>query len=224
MALVQPDGTQVELEPTSLLVKAIKIYHYDDYAREIVGIFAVTEERRVIGFMKPQVAITLQRPVLFANAVQPGNDILEAVRRIQVAVLQFKFFGVQVLFLSRRQWGVLAQLKGGTVNPIARAKCCGQNKPDHERRAAADLKELRENIWSVRPKIGSKVLPHFGLRQFCEIVRELLFGVAPREIGARLGITELCEAIHYVGPGERFGKEQHVAMLLPDLGNDPFPE
>src|SRR5215467_8674005 len=108
MALVETDRAQVEAEPAPLLVKAVEIYHHDDYVSEIVASFAVTKECRVIGFMKPQVVIALQRRVLFANAVQPGDETFQAVWGIQTAVLQFIFLGVEVLFLSGRQWSILA--------------------------------------------------------------------------------------------------------------------
>src|ERR1700747_1049557 len=139
MEFAHPDRAQVEAQPASLLMKAVKIYPHDVYAREIVGSLAGTKECRIIGFMKPQAVIALQRRVLLANAVQPGNDILQAVRGFQVALFQFIFLGVQVFFPSGRQWSVLAELKGGTINSVRRTKCCGQNKADHERSAAADL-------------------------------------------------------------------------------------
>lgn len=44
MTRVQTHRAQIDAEPAGLNVKAVKIHHDDDYAREIIACLAVTKE------------------------------------------------------------------------------------------------------------------------------------------------------------------------------------
>src|SRR5262245_14588733 len=88
----------------------------------------------------------------------------------------------------------------------------------------ADLEKLRENVGRIRPKVWAEVLMHLGLREFVEVIGDLPFCVAPREIGVRLGKAELSQTIHEIGSCECFGKKEHIGMLGPNFANYPFPK
>ena len=62
------------------------------------------------------------------------------------------------------------------------------------------------------------------LAQFGEVLRQLVLGVAPGEVGVRLGEADLGQAVHHLGPGERLGQEDRVRMVAQDVGDDPLPE
>jgi len=76
MTRVQSDGAEIEIDPARLHVETIKVHHDDDHAGEIIGGLAVTNQCWIVRSMKPQVVIALERPVLFADPVQPGNETL----------------------------------------------------------------------------------------------------------------------------------------------------
>ena len=105
---VQPKGTEIEINPSRLHVEAVKVNDDDDYVGKIVGRLAVTDQLRIIRFMKTEVAITLQRRILFADLVDPRNKISQAAGRMQIAVFEFIFLGIQVLFAARLKRSVFA--------------------------------------------------------------------------------------------------------------------
>jgi hypothetical protein len=59
MARIKSNRAQIDAEPARLDVKTIKIHNNDDYAGEIIACLAVTKNRRIISFVKPEVAIAL---------------------------------------------------------------------------------------------------------------------------------------------------------------------
>src|SRR6202034_81164 len=109
-------------------------------------------------------------------------------------------------------------------NPIACPQGSRQNQSDHERRTTADLQKLRKNVRRVRPEVRAVVFPYLGLRKLGEIVRYLLFCVAPGEIGVGLREAKLGQPVHYMRSGKGFRQEKHVAMLPLDLADYPLPE
>jgi len=58
--------------------------------------------------MKAEAAITLQRRIFFANLIDSGDEIPQASRRLQIAVFEFIFFGIQVLLAARLKRRVFA--------------------------------------------------------------------------------------------------------------------
>src|SRR5262249_4229028 len=100
-------------------------------------------------------------------------------------------FGIQILFFTWCERNVLTQFKGRTIDSVVSTQGCRQNEANHKRWAPADLEKLGEDVGSIRPKVWTKVFTRWGLREFVEIIRELLFGVAPCEIGVRLRKAEL---------------------------------
>src|SRR4029077_11984549 len=105
---------------------------------------------------------------------------------MEIAVLQFIFLGIQVLFASGLEGNVFTEFESRAIESIARTKGSRQNEPDHERGPSTDLKKLWKDVRCVRPKVRPQVLSHLGLRKFCEVACEFMFRIAPREIGVRL--------------------------------------
>ena len=62
------------------------------------------------------------------------------------------------------------------------------------------------------------------MRQLGEVLGQLVFRVAPREIGIRLREAELGQPMHDLGSRERLGEEDHIGMLRANRRDRPFPE
>ena len=170
MIRLQPEGSQIEMNPTCLPVEWIEIDDHHDHVAQVVGCLAVANQHRIVRAMKAQVADALQCRVLLADTVNAGNDVLQTPRRTQIAMLEFVFLGIQVLFAARLHRRVFAQLKRGPINTIAGAQGSRQNQSDHKRRTATDLKKLRKDVRRVRPEIGAEVFSYLSLRKLGEIV------------------------------------------------------
>src|SRR5271155_4494124 len=109
---------------------------------------------------------------------------------MKIALLQFIFLGIQVLFTAGPEGNVFTELESWSVNSIARPKGSGQNESDHECGSSTDLEKLGKDVWCVRPKVWPQVLSQFGLGKIGEVTCELIFRVAPREIGVGLRKAE----------------------------------
>src|ERR1700722_20255830 len=120
--------------------------------------------------MKAQVADALQCLVRFANTVDAGNDAVQTPRGKQIAMLEFVFLGIQVLFAARLHGRVFAQLKRRPINTIAGGQGSRQNQSGHKSRTSTDLETLRKDVGRVRPKIGAEVFSYLSLRKLGEIV------------------------------------------------------
>ncbi len=75
--------------------------------------------------------------------------------------------------------------------------------------------------------VGEEVGPHVGggvPRQFGEVLRQFLFGVAPGEVGVGLLEADLGQGVHHRGAGEGLGEEDDVGVGAVDLADDPLPE
>ena len=99
MRLIGVLGAELErldgnLHPTGLHMVRIQIHHCGDHVVKILRLFGVTDDLLVIGFMEAQAPITLQRRVLAANAVDPSDEFLEAVRSVSIPLLDLVLLGV----------------------------------------------------------------------------------------------------------------------------------
>ena len=81
-----------------------------------------------------------------------------------------------------------------------------------------------QDVGSICPEIRAEKFRDFGLRQFFEILGQVFLGIAPGEVGIRLGKAKLGEPVHDLGPGEGFSKEDHLRMRGLYFRNDPLPE
>ena len=79
----RPSESEVEINPSCLGVERIEIDDDNDDVGKIVGRFAVTNQRWVIGAVEAQIAIALQRRILFANPIDSGDQIPSSSRRNQ---------------------------------------------------------------------------------------------------------------------------------------------
>src|SRR5580704_2159142 len=190
----------------------------------IVGRFAVTDQLRIVRFMKTQAAISLQRRIFFADLVNAGNEILQASCRMQIAVLQFILLGIQVLLAARLKRHVFAQLERRTINSIAGPQRCRQYQAHHERGPFALLEKSRKYVRRVWPQARAEELSHFRLHKLAEVLGDLFFRVAPGEISIGLGKSQLRKPVHYCRLGKCLRKEEHFGMTFLDLTDCPFPE
>ena len=81
-----------------------------------------------------------------------------------------------------------------------------------------------QNVRSIRPLIGPEELAHRRLRQFRQVIRDLLLPIPPRKIGVRLAEAELRQPVHDLRPRKRLRKKEHLRMIALDLRNRPLPE
>ena len=119
---------------------------------------------------------------------------------------------------------VLLQFERGTVDPVARAEGRSEDEPSHERGLSTVLQILVEDVRRVGPQVRTEEVPDRRLRELAEVLGELMFGVAPREVRVALRESELGQAIHHLRPRERLGQEDRIGMVPLDLPDQPFPE
>ena len=101
MTCIQADGVEIEVDPTALNVKRIEVHHHDNHTGEVVRSLAVANQCGIICVVKTQVAVALKRRSLSADAVQPGNETLEACVGVLIPVLELILFRVEVFFAAR---------------------------------------------------------------------------------------------------------------------------
>src|SRR5436190_4241456 len=224
MTRFQPEGTEIEIDPTCLAVEGIEIDDHNNYVAQVIGGPAVANQHRIVRSMKTQVMVTMQCRVLFADTVDSGNDLAQTPRGMQLAMLQFVFLGIQIFFAASLRGRVFAQLKRGPINAIACGQSSRQNQADHECRTAADLQKLRKNVRRVGPEVRAEVFSQVGLGELGEIVCQLLFCVTPREISIGLRKPKLSQPVHHMRSGKSLRQKENVTMFLFNLSDDPLPE
>src|SRR5260370_17672087 len=107
----------------------------------------------------------MQGRTRLANRIYSPYQVLQAVWIISIPNAHLVFLRIQILFAAGANGSIFVEFKRWTVNPVARTKSCGQNKPGHKRRAAALLEIFVQNVRRVRPYVGSKHLSTARLSQ-----------------------------------------------------------
>jgi hypothetical protein len=74
---IESERIEIKINPTCLGVERIEINDDDDNVGKIFGRFAIANQRGVIGIVEAQIAITLQRRILFADPIDPSYKILQ---------------------------------------------------------------------------------------------------------------------------------------------------
>ena len=99
----------------------------------------------------------------------------------------------------------------------------GQGGTDLERRRAAELQVLGEDVRGVdeevRPEVGRRLVA-----DLLEVLLQFFLGVPPGEVGVGLLEAGPAQSVHHGRAGERLGEEDDVGVLLVDLADQPFPE
>ena len=175
------------------------------------------------GRVEADVVHPLQRRLLPADPVEPGDLLVEPLRRRPVAHPELVLLGIEILLAPGAHRGALEQLEPA-VDPVERGQRAGEQEADPEGRRAALLQELVENVRRVGEEVPPEIVHHFRSGQLGGVLGQLGGAVAPGEIGVRLGEPELGQRLHPLGPGERLGQEDHVGKLPLDVGDDPLPE
>jgi hypothetical protein len=83
---------------------------------------------------------------------------------------------------------------------------------------------LVQDVGRVGPGIGAEVVDAGRGRELGEVRLQLLFRVAPGEVGVALREAQLREPVHHLRPGEGFGQEDRVGVLALHFADDPLPE
>ena len=141
---------------------------------------------------------------------------------LPVADPDLVLLGVEVLLAPRPDRDVLEQLVAGVDAPARRAGR-RQRRADLERRRAAVLEELVEDVGGV----DEEVRPHQvvgAVGELAQVVLDLPLGGAPGEVRVGLVEPDRAERAHHRRTGERLGQEQHVRIGPPDLAQQPLPE
>ena len=86
----------------------------------------------------------------------------------------------------------------------ARGLFGGEQQPRLKCRPGAVLQVCVQDVGRVREQVGPQEFARVAFRQLREIVRDLRFRVAPREIRIGLRETGLRQVPHDLGPSERF--------------------
>src|SRR4029077_13286287 len=99
-----------------------------------------------------------------------------------------------------------------------------QDRANHESGATAILQNRRQYVRRVRPKIAPEILAHFRLRKFGKVIDQLLFVIAPGEIGITLVKTGLGQYLHHLWSSKRFRQKNRVWKFVAYPGDQIFPE
>jgi hypothetical protein len=81
-----------------------------------------------------------------------------------------------------------------------------------------------QDVGRVGEEVRAEVVGELGLGQLGEVLLQLVFGVAPREVRVGLREAELGETAHHLGPREGLGQKDHVGVLVVDGVDQPLPE
>src|SRR5260370_2604727 len=121
----------------------------------------------------------MQGRIRLANRFYSPYQVLQDVWIISIANAHLVFLRIQMLFAAGANGSIFVEFKRWTVNPVARTKSCGQNKPGHKRRAAALLEIFVQNVRRVRPYVGAEELANGRLGQLREVLGQVLARVLP---------------------------------------------
>src|SRR5262249_9110811 len=145
---------------------------------------AVEEHVRTVGLVEAEVPAGPERRILAPDPVQPGDVVFDIAGLVPVAHADLVLLRVQVLF-GPGHWRGLAQLKAAVYAPEWRERR-GQSGPHLEGGGPAALQDLRQDVRGVAEEIAAEILGHLRTRQLLEILGQLFFEVAPREVRVRL--------------------------------------
>src|SRR5262245_9269483 len=163
----------------------VEVHDDDEDIREIGCRLSVCDEGAVVDGEEAQPAVVATRRVFAADAVQQRDQRLEAPGGVQVPMANLVLLRVPVILRARERVAD-AELEGRTVDPVAAHQRGGEDQPDLERRAAARLEVLVQDVGRVREEVRSHVLADRGLRELGEVLGQLRLRVAPGEVGVRL--------------------------------------
>ena len=82
------------------------------------------------------------------------------------------------------------------------------------------VQDVRRDREEVRPEVLLLLAP----RELVEVLDHLVARVLPREVRVGLREAELAQLLHHRAPGEGLREEDHVAVDLVDLLDQPLPE
>ena len=137
--------------------------------------------------MEGQALVGLERGVIrraaLMGVVRSGAS---EPARAEVPCAQLVLLRVEIL-LAAGSRGVLSQLVRRAVNAVVRGQRRGQHEPRQNAGAAAGLQVSGRMSGVFGQKFGRKYSRDRRLRELGEILAQLLLGLAPGEVGVRLG-------------------------------------
>src|SRR2546421_1044163 len=129
---VDTGGVGREEDPAPLDRMGIDVDDGQDDVVLRLGPLTVGQQLAVVQRVEAQTPVGLQGGVLAADAVDPGDQVAQAVRLLQVPGADLVFLGVQVLLTPGLERPALAELEGRTVDAVAGPQGCGQHQTGHE--------------------------------------------------------------------------------------------
>ena len=174
--------------------------------------------------MEPQAVVALESRVVLADVVDQRDQLAQAVGALQVPASELILLRIEVFLGALLARLVLTELEGRSIDAVARTQGGSQDQPGDERRSAAGLEVLSQDVRGVGPQAGAKKLAHGRLGQLGEVLTQLPAAVAPGEVGIGLAEAQLGQPVHDLRPRERLGQEDHVRLALFHFRDQPLPE
>jgi hypothetical protein len=87
-----------------------------------------------------------------------------------------------VLLFTRFDRPPVHELERRPIDAVTRSQGRGQHQADHEAGAAAVLQVFGQDVRGVGPEVGAEEITDRRLTQLGEILDQLVFGIAPREV------------------------------------------
>ena len=219
---LDPELLERKVDHPALHVVGVHVDDGQDHIRIVGRALRVGQELLVLGEVKSQAAVALERRILAPDVVDDPHELTHA--RVALPVSQLVLLRIHVLLGAMFARTALQRFEGRAVDSVARAERGGQDQPGLERGPAAGLQVLGEDVGGVGPEVRPEEVANRRLGQFGEVLVQLVRGVAPREVRVRLAEPHLGEPVHDLRSRERLGKQDRLGVRTPQLGDQPLPE
>src|SRR5688572_1996055 len=135
---------RAEIDPARMYVMRVEVnYREDEVVSRLLG---VGDHLAVVDAVEAQAPVRLQRRIVLPHLVQLGDQLPQAVRPLALPALHLVLLRVEILLAARVARGALAQLERRPVDAVARGERAGQHQAHDERRPAAVLQVLVQDV------------------------------------------------------------------------------
>src|SRR5688500_4197984 len=107
---------------------------------------------------------------MMSNLFETFYQRREAVRTLEVPVLDLVLLRIEVLLAARLARRALLQLVRRAIDAVVRRQRRGQHRAHDERRPAAVLQRLVQDVGGVGPAVGPEILPRVGGSELGEVL------------------------------------------------------
>ena len=208
----------------ALPIARIDVDHDQQHVRPVRRRLRVGDELIARDILEVQRRVVLERRIRVPDRVHARDQIAQALGAIEVPRPDLILLRVEILFAAGFARRILEELECRPVDPVIRAQRRGEQEPRTERGSAVVLQVLRQDVGRVRPHVGPEIVLPGSAGKLVEVLHQLVFRVAPREVRVRLREAELRETMHDLRSRERFREEHHLGMGRLQFPDRPFPE